>query len=163
MTPKPDFLQILRTFTDRKVDFIIVGGVCAVLHGAPVTTFDLDLVHSRRPDNIDRLLEALAHLDAYYRGQGSRVIRPKSWHLSSPGHQLLLTQAGPLDLLGVIGKGRGYDELLPRTVGLSISRGLEVRLLDLETLIAVKEETGHDKDKAVLPILLQTLKEKSKH
>ena len=46
---------------------------------------------------------------------------------------------------------------------MSISGGLEVRLLDLETLIAVKKETGHAKDKAVLPILRQTLKEKCTH
>ena len=36
-----DFLEILRTLSEYKVDFIVVGGVCAVLHGAPMTTFDL--------------------------------------------------------------------------------------------------------------------------
>jgi hypothetical protein len=39
----PDFLEILKVLSRHKVDFIIVGGVCAVLHGAPVSTFDLDL------------------------------------------------------------------------------------------------------------------------
>lgn len=38
-----DFLEILRTLSEYKVDFIVVGGVCAVLHGAPMTTFDLPL------------------------------------------------------------------------------------------------------------------------
>jgi hypothetical protein len=40
--------------------------------------------------------------------------------------------------------------------------GLRLRVLDLETLIKVKEETGHEKDKAVRPILRCTLEEKSK-
>ena len=57
--PTPDFLEIIRILSGHKVDFIIVGGVCAVLHGAPVTTFDLDLVHSRSQDNLNRLLSAL--------------------------------------------------------------------------------------------------------
>jgi hypothetical protein len=49
----PDFLAILRTLSDYKVDFIVVGGVCAVLHGAPLATFDLDVVHCRSADNLD--------------------------------------------------------------------------------------------------------------
>lgn len=31
------------------VDFIVVGGVAAVLGGAPISTFDLDIVHARDP------------------------------------------------------------------------------------------------------------------
>ncbi|MBW1690691.1 MAG: hypothetical protein JRJ70_08075 [Deltaproteobacteria bacterium] len=60
--PIPDFLEILKTLTEHEVDFIVVGGVCAVLHGAPVTTFDLDLVHSRSPENLERLILALKEL-----------------------------------------------------------------------------------------------------
>jgi hypothetical protein len=33
---------ILQTLVEHRVEFIVVGGVCAVLHGAPVSTFDLD-------------------------------------------------------------------------------------------------------------------------
>ena len=58
MKPKPDFLAILQTLAKHQVDFIVVGGVGAVLQGAPISTFDLDVVHSRTSDNIDRLLVA---------------------------------------------------------------------------------------------------------
>ncbi len=160
--PKPDFLAILKTLAEHRVDFIVVGGVCAVLHGAPVSTFDLDLVHSQAPDNIERLMSALGSLDAHYRGQEDRIIKPKQAHLSSPGHQLLMTRAGPLDLLGMIGKGRGYQELLKNTVEVQVSTHLKVRILNLDTLIKVKEETASDRDKAVLPVLRRTLEEKSR-
>ncbi len=159
--PSPDFLALLRTMVEHGVDFIIVGGVSAVLHGAPITTFDLDVVHSRTPDNIEHLLSALRDLEAGYRGQGDRLITPDSSHLAASGHQLLMTRFGPLDLLGTIGANHGYEELLRHTVELQVS-GLRLRVLDLETLIKVKEETGHEKDKAVLPILRCTLLEKSK-
>ena len=36
-----------------------------MLHGAPVTTFDLDVVHARDPENIARLLSALEELDGF--------------------------------------------------------------------------------------------------
>jgi hypothetical protein len=157
--PKPDFLNILKSLAEYEVDFIVVGGICAVLHGAPISTFDLDVVHSRSPENIARLMSALESLEAYYRGQGSRILKPKEHNLSSPGHQLLMTRSGPLDLLGIVGKGLGYEELIESTVELSLSKGLKVRILNLETLIRTKEETARDKDKAVLPVLRRTLEE----
>ena len=32
----PDFLAILQTLVVQRVDFLVVGGICAVLHGAPI-------------------------------------------------------------------------------------------------------------------------------
>jgi predicted nucleotidyltransferase len=159
--PSPDFLALLRTLVEHGVDFIIVGGVSAVLHGVPITTFDLDIVHSRTPENISRILSALHDLDAYYRGQGDRRLTPGPAHLASPGHQLLLTRFGPLDLLGTIGTDHSYEDLIDHTTELSVS-GSHLRVLNLETLVEVKEEVGHEKDKAVIPILKRTLEEKSK-
>ncbi len=160
--PKVDFRRILEILAQHQVDFIVVGGICAVLHGAPIATFDLDVVHSRRPENIERLLAALEALQGRYRAQPDRQLKPDRSHLSSPGHQLLMTRFGPLDVLGSIAQGRDYDRLISHTTPLIIKRGITVRLLSLETLIEVKQETGRAQDKAVLPILRRTLQEKSK-
>lgn len=161
--PKTDFVEILGTLGAHRVEFIVVGGVCAVLHGAPISTFDLDLVHSRESGNIARLLAALEALDAHFRGRPGRKLLPGASHLSSPGHQLLMTRAGPLDLLGAVGKGRGYDDLLPYSSEVSIAEGVKkVRLLNLDILIEIKEEVGQEKDRATLPILRRTLEERSR-
>jgi hypothetical protein len=158
----PDFWAILQTLCDHQVDFIVVGGVCAVLHGAPLVTMDLDIVHSRTPENLDRLLSALQELGAYYRELPARRLSPTHSHLASPGHQLLHTKAGSLDLLGTLNPGQGYEELLDKTVLFQVREGLTLRLLNLETLIALKEAAARDKDKAVLPILKRTLEERGK-
>jgi hypothetical protein len=144
-----------------QVDFIVVGGVSAVLHGAPINTFDLDVVHSREPGNLDRLMRALAELDARYRTPGHEQMRPGLSHLESSGHQLLMTLAGPLDLLGTIGHGEGYEELLESTSRMDIGGGLTVRVLDLQALVRIKEEIAREKDAAQLAILRRTLEEKS--
>jgi hypothetical protein len=154
---RPDFLLILQTLSTHHVEFIIVGGVCGVLHGAPISTFDLDLVHSRAPDNVERLMTALNGLDTRYRDPAGRVIRPTRTHLSSPGHQLLITRGGPLDLLGEIGQNRDYNTLLPDTVTIELSHDLRVRVLTLEALIREKEAMARAKDKAVLAVLRKTL------
>jgi hypothetical protein len=141
------------------VEFLIVGGVAAVLQGAPINTFDLDVVHSTDPANVSRALAALQELDAIYRAQPDLRLRPAASHLSSAGHQLLITRLGPLDLLGSIGKGRTYPDLLTHTTEMKVGPSLSIRVLDLETQIVVKEEVGGEKDQAALPILRRTLEE----
>ncbi len=152
-------LEILKTLADHEVEFIVVGGVAAVALGAPVNSaLDIDVVHLITPANVQRLLAALAELDAHYRDRPE--LRPGESDLSSPGHQLLATRLWPLDVLGAIGKGRVYADLLPRSVEVEFSPSLRCRVLDLETQIAIKEEIGAAKDLAILPILRRTLEER---
>jgi predicted nucleotidyltransferase len=160
--PEGSFVTILWTLRGAGVDFIVVGGVAATLYGSPGQTFDIDLVHSQEPDNIGRLLGALQNLDAIYRIQPERRLRPTASHLASPGHQNLLTRYGPMDLLGTIGRALRYSDLLPRSVTMKVGEDLTVRVIDLETLIAIKEELGTEKDRAMLPILRRTLEERKK-
>ncbi len=155
------FSNIIRTLTEGGVDFVLVGGVAAVLGGAPVHTFDVDIVHSRAPDNIDRLLSVLGSLEAVFRIQPERRLKPNASHLAGSGHLNLVTRYGPFDVLCTIGDNLGFDELVPHTVETTV-RGMRVRVLDLETLIAIKEQLGGEKDRAVLPILRRTLEEQRK-
>jgi len=159
--PLFDFPAILRALASRHVDFLVVGGVGAVLHGAPVATFDLDIVHSRQPANVDRLLAALKDLDAFYRLQPHRHIRPTVSYLSAPGHQLLRTRFGSLDVLGSVGR-YAYEELHAYSTEIELEKEVRVRLLNLDWIIRLKEEANADKDRAVLPILRRTLEEKSR-
>jgi len=160
--PASDFLAILRTLNEYGVEFIVVGGVGAVLQGAPISTFDLDVVHSRSIENAGRLLAALRALDAYYRIQPERRLRPSASHLVSAGHQLLMTCYGPLDLLGMIGHSHGYESLAVDAIQVEAGAGVHIQVLGLERLIAVKTETAGEKDLAALPILRKTLEEQKK-
>jgi predicted nucleotidyltransferase len=73
-----------------------------------------------------------------------------------------MTRFGPLDLLGTIGKGDDYARLLDEASEVEIGEGLKVRVLSLQGLVRTKEETGQEKDKAVLPLLRRVLEEKSR-
>lgn len=157
--PSADFRAILEVLSSHQVEFIIVGGVSAVLNGAPITTFDLDIVHERQPGNLRRLLEALRALDAYYRFQPQEKVRPDETRLDSPGHQLLMTRHGPLDVLGSVGSDQAYADLIDHSAPVEIGGGSDVRVLDLDTLIAIKEQLNTEKDRAALPILRRTRNE----
>ncbi|MCU1233053.1 MAG: hypothetical protein JWP63_1020 [Candidatus Solibacter sp.] len=158
--PDSNFLSALRALREGGVEFVVVGGLAAVLNGAPVNTFDLDIVPARDEENVGRLLKVLDQLDAVYRIQPDRRLRPNASHLGSPGHHNLITSYGPLDVLGTIGRGRGYEDLVPHSNVMEVGDGLQVRVLDLPTIIALKEELAGEKDTAVLPVLRRTLDEK---
>ncbi len=157
--PESDFLGALRALHEGGVSFIVVGGLAAVLNGAPVNTFDLDIVPARNAVNVARLLRVLDTLDGIYRMQPERRLKPDASHLSSPGHHNLITTCGPVDVLGTIGRGLAYEDLLPHTVEMETGGGMLVRVLDLATIVALKEELGGEKDLAVLPVLRRTLEQ----
>jgi hypothetical protein len=146
--------EVIEVLTQHQVDFIVVGMTAAVLQGAPAVTFDLDILYSRSPDNIERTLAALSELEAVFRGDDRRIA-PNESHLQSRGHKLLMTKFGIVDVLGSLGE-RDYAELLEDTLALDVA-DMVVRVLSLERLIEVKTEAGREKDLAVLPLLRATL------
>lgn len=155
------FLGLLEVLTRNGVEFVIVGGVAALLEGAPVLTLDLDIVHRKTDENIARLLKALEGIHARYRDPAGRLILPDEIRLRTNRLNLLLTDLGALDVLGDLGEGLAYEDLTGRTQEYEMA-GLRVRALDLATLIQIKERVGRDKDRAMLPVLRSTLQMKSK-
>jgi len=150
--------EILLGLLEAGVDFILVGGLAAVIQGAPVTTMDVDIVHSQSAENIERLLAFLKSVEAVFRRLDDKQIEPKERDLSGKGHVLLVTSIGPLDVLAVIEGGRSYDDLLQHTVDIDF-RGYTLRVLDLETLIELKKGSADPKDKQRLPVLKETLRQ----
>jgi hypothetical protein len=151
------FREALALLLRHNVEFIVVGGVGALLQGSPLSTLDLDIVHNRTPENIQKLQLALAEMHAHYRIKPG--LSPTASHLESNGHQLLATDFGSLDVLAVIGRASDFESLLPFCRMTTVEGSGEVRVLELSKLIEVKEETAGDKDRAQLPILKQVLRE----
>jgi hypothetical protein len=149
--------DILVILVDHRVDFVVVGGMAAVLRGAPVTTRDIDIVYDRTAANIGRLLAALTALDARFRGDERRP-RPNEGHLWSLGHKLLETRHGPLDVLGSIEEQTTYADLLPHASPLEVA-GVTVLVLSVERLIEVKRKLARPKDQLMLLELEALLEE----
>jgi hypothetical protein len=151
-TKTTDPLALLDALNSHGVEYLVVGGAAAVLHGAPVTTQDLDVVHRITDDNVGRLLHCLSRLHAVVREPGRRGLVPDQAMLQAGGQVRLLTDYGPLDVLGRLHDGRDYDDLVGHSelVGDATRR---VRVIDLATLIQIKAGTKRRRDRLVLPIL----------
>lgn len=152
----PKYFQLLELLSRQGVDFIVVGGVAAILEGAPITTLDLDIVYDRSPENLDRLLGVLQAVEASYRDPAGRHIVPTVEKLATVRMNLLQTSLGAFDVLARISGGAGYEDLLDSTRTIQVGE-LRLRVLELGKVIESKELANRDKDRAVLPILRKTL------
>lgn len=85
--PEPaafDPLRILETLDRHQVDYLVIGGVAANLHGSNQPTRDLDLTYETSMANRERLAAALRELGAV-RLTISRTLRPPPPIASSIG------------------------------------------------------------------------------
>src|SRR5262245_55877193 len=146
----PSFSRILALLEKHGVEYVVVGGVAAVLQGAPVTTFDLDALIKVDPGNIEKVVGALMAMNARYREH--RDLRPSRADVAAGGHLLLMTDSGPFDVLGFIGGGRRYEDVATSALALDVGE-LTIKVLPLATLIEEKKALGRDKDLAVIGLL----------
>jgi hypothetical protein len=155
-----DFQRLLEVLGAAKVDFILVGGMAATVHGASRLTQDLDIVYSRSRPNVGRLVAALVPYRPYLRGAPPGL--PFRWDAETIERGLnftLTTALGDLDLLGEITGGGGYDELLARSSVIEVF-GVACRCLDLPALIQVKRAAGRPRDLEALAELEALLEER---
>ena len=140
------FSELLRLLTAGHVEFIIVGGLAAVVHGSVQSTQDVDIVYSRTRGNIQRLAEALGPVHPYLRGAPPGLpFRADAPTLTAGLNFTLTTDLGWLDLLGEIAGGGGYDALSAHSVEVEVF-GVRCKAIDLPTLIATKRAAGRPKD-----------------
>ena len=128
------------------MEFIVVGGVAAIVHGSARLTQDLDIVYRRDPYNIVRLATALRPFVPYLRGAPPGL--PFQWDAETIQRGLnftLVTSAGPLDVLGEIAGGGTYEALISHSQKLSVF-GVECYCLGLDRLIQAKRDAGRPKD-----------------
>ncbi len=156
---RPDFLELFRALDSAGVEHVVVGGVAAILEGAPIATLDLDIVYRPGHDNLHRLVTLLDKLEARYRDPAGRDIRPTIERLEINEVNLLDTNLGPLDVMQRIGANWSWDDVLERSSVVQL-RDLEVRVLGLASIIESKLIANRDKDRAMLPVLRRTLEQK---
>jgi len=160
-TTSPDLSAIIEGLIKADVKFILVGGLAAVIQGAPVTTMDVDIVHDRSPENISKLFSFLKSIDAVYRRPDKKIIVPKKEDFSGMGRALFSTRLGPLDVLSFIEQQKTYEDLFEHTVEIEF-RGYIVQVLDIEKLIELKKTSKDPKDKQRLPVLEETFQQLKK-
>ena len=141
-----DFERLLGVLSTSGVDFVIVGGVAATIHGSARLTSDLDVVYSRERENIARLVTSLRPLDPYLRGAPPGLPFHFDEKTVAAGLNFTLTtDAGALDLLGEMTGVGSFGDLKGHTIDVTLY-GMQFRCVDLDTLIRAKRAAGRARD-----------------
>ena len=148
MAEWPEFrpTALLERLVTGGVDFIVVGGLAAVVHGSAAITRDLDITYSADEDNLERLGRALVGLHATLRGVTDDVpFIPDGRTLRRMRILTLDTPEGWIDLLAYPGGAPSYEALRERALRANLA-GVEVQIASLDDLIAMKKAAGRPKD-----------------
>ena len=157
-----DYAKILSVLTENRVQFVLIGGVAANLHGSARATFDLDLVYGRQRANIARLVRALVPYRPYLRGATPGLPFHFDERTVRSGLNFTLeTTLGDVDLLGEVVGGGNYEQLLAHTIEVR-AFGLRCKCVTLERLIQLKRAAGRPKDLESIAELQALLEERHK-
>lgn len=151
--------DMLRVLLEHEVEFIVIGGFAAVIHGSPLPTLDLDITPLHGKANLGRLSAALSDLKAMVRAVELDEPLPFGQDADSLGAAQvwnLRTLSGDLDISFVPTGTTGYHDLR-RDAAVEDFRGLPVLVASLADVIRSKEAAGRDKDRRVLPVLREIL------
>lgn len=143
----------LKALTENKVDFIIVGGIAISAYGSAYITKDLDFCYLRTPENLKKIVRALAEFNPRMRGFPREL--PFVWDertLQNGTNFTLETDIGDIDLLGEVAGVGDYQAVKVDAIEMELC-DVFVAVISLDDLIAAKRAAGRTKDLLVLPEL----------
>jgi hypothetical protein len=151
MNAEPLLSAVAAALAEVKLEAVLIGNAAAAIHGAPVTTVDLDFMFRSTPGNITKLKRFAKCMDAV-------VLRPL-YPVSALFRVMNDDRGLQVDFMPAIHGVKSFNALRSRAQLISIGvRSLWVA--DLADIIASKRAAGRSRDKAVLEILEKTLSEK---
>lgn len=155
-SPELDGAVIVEILERHHVEYVLVGGYAAQVHGASRATKDIDVTPATTDENLERLASALRELRA-----GIRVdAMPEGLPFDTSAEALrgvrmlnLRSPHGDLDLtFQPAGFPNGYDDLIRNAKSARVGQ-VNVHLAALDDVIASKAEAGRPKDLEALPEL----------
>jgi len=147
--------KIFEVLARHRVDYVVIGGVAATLHGSNLRTGDVDICPAKNPENLKRLASALVEVRARIRSPDAPQGIPFSCDARFFAQMELCnltTRFGDFDVSFRPAATEGFDDLKKRSMTYDLG-GVRVPTASLEDVIRSKEAAGRPKDLAQLPTL----------
>lgn len=150
---------LLKRLLEYKIEFILIGGYAAILHGASQVTHDVDICALIDENELQKLKIALKDLEPKHRMNPS--FQPSLEEYPKPGQNLdnyyLKTKSGVLDIIKRVDPIGEYEEVKKNALSIELF-GYPCRVISLDDLIKAKAYMTRPKDKSVLRELLAVKK-----
>jgi len=142
---------LLKRLLEAKVDFVLIGGYAAVIHGSSQVTQDVDICAVMTGEQLDKLKQALHGLEPKHRM--NTKFQPSLDELPEVGKTLdnyyLRTNAGVLDILKEVSSVGDFSRIKEKAITVKLF-GYSCKVISLDDLIAAKEKMKRPKDLLVL-------------
>jgi hypothetical protein len=146
-----DPLAVMRVLRDFEVEYVLIGGVAAILQGSPLPTYDIDITPASRARNLDRLLAALAELDA----AALTEIDSAQQALTELTDVSFYTPFGHIDVHHHPAGFSGYGELRRGSRAIQLEPNLTVHASPLRDIIRSRLAAGDDRQLPALEAALE--------
>lgn len=141
-----DLRELFRVLAEHDVDYLVIGGVAAQVHGRRRTTKDLDVTPAPDPENFKRLAAALVALDAHPVELGPGSPTPTAEQLSvAPVVPPLTTRHGELHILNEVPGATAYAAMRTRALTTDLD-GITLKIVGVDNLIRMKQTAGRPSD-----------------
>ena len=148
-----NYIAVLKALHENDVEYVLVGGLAAILHGVPRITEDIDIFLQGGASNIEKLKAALASVfnDKSIEEISTRDLESYSViRYGTPGDFYI-------DIMIRIGERFAYSDLEYEIIK---SHGIPIRIATVQTLINMKQGTLREIDRADVILLTEKLKGK---
>lgn len=141
--------ELAEALARAKLQVIFIGNAAAILHGVPVMTQDVDLMVRQHPQ-LQKKLQKFADIFQV------SLIQPHE-----PFSKIIRAVGRPvsIDFVLKLFSGKSFESVRSRAMKVRLGQRM-VSVAGLEDIIAAKEATGREKDKATLPALKNALRVK---
>src|ERR1700722_15492825 len=146
--------QIANLLLKHGVEFIVIGGQAESAYGSPRVTYDVDLCYRRTSENLERLAAALRELKPTLRNAPADlpfIIDARTLTLGS--NFTFNTSIVALDLLGWVEPIGDFEAIAHNAIQLKVG-SIDLRMINLDDLIRIKQHIGRPKDRESLMQLL---------
>jgi hypothetical protein len=138
--------ELLRRLVAAGVDFVVIGGIAAVLHGSARLTRDLDVVFAPDDANLEALGRVLVQSNATLRGVEDEVpFIPDARTLMGVQLLTLETDAGWFDVHKRPDGAPPYERLRQNAVRMDAG-GFSILVASIDDLVAMKRAAGRPQD-----------------
>jgi predicted nucleotidyltransferase len=152
MNAEPLLNRIASVLADHRLEAVMIGNAAAALHGAPVTTLDIDFMFRKTPLNLKKL-------KGVARSLGAVILKP--YYPASDMFRVVNDEQGiQLDFMSRLHGIKSFEGLRSRGTSIEFG-GHSLKVAALADIIKSKRATGRSKDQAVLEILEKTLDEQT--
>jgi hypothetical protein len=145
-----EYTNILSRLSKEGIDYVVIGGVAAALHGSTYHTLDIDICFDFSPSNLLKLQKALRDIHPVHRMTPGRIpLQLTQDNCRDIKNLYLDTDLGQLDCIGFVQGIGDFKEVKKNSQRMKM-QDYFVQVLNATAVIEAKKSLNRDHDREAI-------------